>query len=99
MRSACTRVVCQPNWVLGFPPPWDAAVVQVTWTQQPPPQLATLRLPRCLLYFGQASGTSLFFDGTARDQRALRLPTASLAIEILPNTDSALPQKGSGSCS
>jgi hypothetical protein len=55
-------------------------------------------LPRCLLFLGQANGTSVFFDPTAGHERVLKMPTSGVFVEVLPNTDSALP-KDNGPCS
>jgi hypothetical protein len=71
------------------PTPWRARVVRVHFTSKDgaPPGLS---LPRCVLYLGSANGTSVFYDARPNHERTLRLPTAALALEVLPHVRSAL---------
>jgi len=85
------------NVVYGLRPPWSAEVVRVAWAEAPSPRKP--QLPPCLLYLGEASGTSVLFDARSGHRRALRLPTSKLLIEVLPTTHSMLaPPRGKGSC-
>ena len=81
----------------GIRPPWDAAVVKADWANEAAP--SDLALPSCLLYLGQANATSVFLDASTDDPRTLKLPTAAVLVEVLPDADSALPPPdGSKSC-
>jgi hypothetical protein len=87
----------RPQPVLGVPPPWGARVVRVRWAERPGPDLS---LPRCLLFLGEANGTSVFYDARQGHESALRLPTSALLVEVLPNTRSSLPSpRRRGPCS
>jgi len=80
------------------PPPWNAEVVRASWVNSPGPTHP--RMPRCLLYLGQANGTSVLYDARPAHHRTLRSPNSSVAIEVLPDRDSVLPpEQGRGPCS
>jgi hypothetical protein len=81
----------------GLPAPWDAQVVRVSWVDPPAPGAPSL--PSCLLYLGQANGTSIFYDATDGHERAMRLPTSTVFVEVLPNVGSSLPSgRAPGPC-
>lgn len=75
--------------MLDIPTPWTARVVRVHFTAEGGVP-SSLQVPRCLLYLGRADGTSVFYDARPDHRRVLRLPTAALAVEVLPNARSAL---------
>jgi hypothetical protein len=79
-----------PRRLLGntIPPPWDAQVVHLSWVAGTKP--ADLDLPPCLLYLGQANGTSVFYDARKKQRRALRLPSSAVALVARPDADSAV---------
>ncbi len=78
------------------PPPWNADVVRVRWVN---PQAAPIDLPPCLLHLGTADGVGVFYDASGRHERTLKIPNASVLVEVLPNVDSAVPRdSGGGPC-
>lgn len=63
----------------------QAVPAAVAWTIAPPPGLQNLQQRNCLLYLGQAAGTTVFYDVTTRE--SLRVPSAQVVIS-LQNIDS-----------
>jgi hypothetical protein len=63
----------------------QAVPAAVAWSATPPPGLQNLQNRYCLLYLGQAAGTTVFYDVTTRE--SLRIPSAQVVIS-LQNIDS-----------
>jgi hypothetical protein len=58
----------------------QAVPAAVAWTTTAPPGLLDLKSRRCLLYLGQAAGTTVFYDVTTRE--SLRVPTAQIIVSV-----------------
>ncbi|MDI6105606.1 hypothetical protein QLQ12_44205 [Actinoplanes sp. NEAU-A12] len=56
----------------------------VAWSTDTPSTLQDLMTRRCLLYLGQAAGTTVFYDVKSRE--SLRVPSAQIIVAI-QNTD------------
>jgi len=62
----------------------QAVPAVVAWTNAAAPAPLDLRNRHCLLYLGQADGTTVFYDVTTRE--SLRLPSSGIVVSV-PNTD------------
>jgi hypothetical protein len=62
--------------------PWSSRVVIVRSAES---HERVPRLPRCVLYLGEANGTSVFYAASPDDDdgRTFRLPASSVRVEIL----------------
>jgi hypothetical protein len=65
---------------VGIPAPWRAETARVTWTGAG--SSSEIRFPDCLLYLGEASGTTVFYDARSDVQEALRVRSDDIAIAI-----------------
>lgn len=62
----------------------QAVPAAVAWSAMTPPGLQDLKERRCLLFLGQAAGTTVFYDVKTRE--SLRVPSAQIVV-ALQNTD------------
>ncbi|MEU4426003.1 hypothetical protein AB0F81_35740 [Actinoplanes sp. NPDC024001] len=62
----------------------QAVPAELAWSVTSPPGLQNLMERRCLLFLGQAAGTTVFYDVQTRE--SLRVPTAQIVVS-LQNTD------------
>jgi hypothetical protein len=65
---------------VGIPAPWRAETARVTWTGTG--SSSEIRFPDCLLYLGEASGTTVFYDARSDVQEALRVRSDNITIAI-----------------
>jgi hypothetical protein len=70
-----------PRWTFGLPVLAVQAVpATVAWTSEPPAALADLAKRRCLIYLGQGSDMSIFYEVATGD--SLRIPTGEIVITL-----------------
>ena len=62
----------------------QAVPAEVAWASPPGPGGPNISERPCLLYLGQANGTSVFYD--VHSQESLRLPTADIVISLEDTT-------------
>jgi hypothetical protein len=61
--------------------PWSAEVAHVAWAHEEPADAEGL--PTCILYLGQADGTSVLYDGKTR--QTWRIPSSELIVRAMPS--------------
>ena len=62
----------------------QAVPAEVTWASPPGAGEPNIGQRQCLLYLGEADGTSVFYD--VHSQESLRLPTADVVIALEDTT-------------
>jgi hypothetical protein len=71
----------KPNTLILTLNPWSAEVAHVAWAHEEPPEAEGL--PTCVLYLGQADGTSVLYDG--KTQQTWRIPSSELIVRAMPS--------------